>query len=161
MDQVVIVKPSAVFLLIRLVMTLFMVETLYGLCFVAYLFLSNIYSIEQTFIYFIWILQIIKFIATMYILSDIGVRYLNSRYYIADYHMLSEKGLMNNQEKVYELNSLRKVMLEQDWLGRKLGYGNVKLILGARGYAEELVLRAIATPRRIKEALDARLGVVY
>jgi len=40
-------------------------------------------------------LQIINFIGMLFALSDIGVRYLNSRYYIAGHHMLSEKGMMD------------------------------------------------------------------
>lgn len=158
MDDVVIIRPSGKYVLLRLIMTIFVVESVYGLLFLAYFSLNPDQALTRPIMISLWIFHSIKFFILVALLTDIIIRYLSMHYYITRHHLIINRGIVNNEEKVYELQQVRKLSISQDYMGKKLNYGNVHLLLGARGFEENILLHDITSPREAVKAIEQYLG---
>jgi len=158
MDDVIIIRPSGKYALTRLVVTLFTVETIYALLFVLFLSLQTSTFNDRNFIIVLWLSHTLKFFILAAMLVDVIIRYLSMHYYITNHHLIVNRGIVNNDEKVYELRQVRKLSVFQDSLGKRFNYGNVRLLLGARGFEEHIELVNITNPRKIAKEIEQYLG---
>ncbi|MEK7603397.1 MAG: PH domain-containing protein [Patescibacteria group bacterium] len=157
MDDVVIIRPSGKFALLRLLATIFATETVYAFCFVVLLLLQT-GSVDRGYVIGLWLLHTAKFVLLIGFCTDIIIRYLSMHYYIARNHLIINRGIINNEEKVYELSQVRKLSVTQDSVGKRLNFGNVHLLLGEKGFEEEITLVNITNPRGITKEIERYLG---
>jgi len=157
MDDVVIIRPSGKFALLRLLSTIFATETIYAFCFIVLLLLQT-GSIDRGYVIGLWLLHTAKFVLLVGFCTDIIIRYLSMHYYITRNHLIINRGIINNEEKVYELSQVRKLSVTQDSVGKRLNFGNVHLLLGEKGFEEEITLLNITNPRVIAKEIEQYLG---
>ena len=158
MDDVIVIQPSGKYVLLRMLVTLFAVETVYAMLFVLFMLGAPAGGYDRAFIGIMWVVHALKFILLAFLLADIVIRYLNERYYVTKHHLIVSRGIIGEEEKVIELNQLRKLSSSQDFFGRKLGYGSVVLLLGARGYEETVTLKNVVHPKKIVKKVEQYLG---
>ncbi len=158
MDDVIIIRPSGKYVLLRVVVTIFGVETIYALLFAMYFWLRPGQTMTKVIILGLWVLHTLKFFLLVALVTDIIIRCLSMHYYITRHHLIINRGIVNNEEKVYELQQVRKLSISQDYLGKRLNYGNVQLLLGARGFEEDIVLHNITNPREVVKVIEQYLG---
>lgn len=157
MFDVTIVKPSAKYLLLRILLSLFAIETIYALVIVVYVFVQSSTNMDRNFILFLLLVHTIKFVALAIIIGGITIDHLRSRFYISKHHLITDKGLLSEEDKIYELKSLKHVSTNQDMIGKRLHYGNIYLTFGARGYEEDVVLHSITNPHHIAQQFEKYL----
>lgn len=157
MDDVIIIRPSGKYALLRLLATIFATETIYAFCFIVLLLIQT-GPVDRVYIIGLWLLHTAKFIILIGFCTDIIIRYLSMHYYIARSHLIINRGIINNEEKVYEISQVRKLSVAQDSIGKRLNFGNVHLLLGEKGFEEEITLLNITNPRVIAKEIEKYLG---
>ncbi len=158
MDDVTIIRPSARYVLFRILFTLFAVETCYALIFAVYFLVRPDQVFDRAFLVSLWFVHTLKFILLAMFIADIIIRYLSTQYFITKHHLIVSRGIVTDDEKLYELKQVRKISVFQDGMGKRMGYGSVKMLLGARGFEERILLLNIANPHKIAKEIEKYLG---
>lgn len=150
------VPNSIASLLIRVVGTLFLVNTAFVVFLLVALFVpSDYYTASIT---TLWILFTVQFIVSAMLLWRIITPWGSVQYYIQDNKLIFYHGFMGRAEHFYDLNSLRTVILRQSVLGKWLNYGNLELTVAASGYREDVTLHGIYNPKKYERALREHLA---
>jgi uncharacterized membrane protein YdbT with pleckstrin-like domain len=158
MDDVIIIRPSGKYALTRLLFTIFAAESIYALAFIIILISQTSATIDRNVVIGMWAAHTLKFILLVGFTTDIIIRYLSMHYYISRHHLIVNRGIINNEEKIYELNQVRKLSVTQDNVGKRMNYGNVHLLLGEKGFEEEIVMTNITNPRNVVKEIEQYLG---
>lgn len=158
MNDMYMIRPSARYMLVRLGGTFLVVDSIYALLIVVALS-STIYTDYPTpTIVSLLVLHVIKFLFLVFLLSDVVIRFLSVRYYVTKHHLIVGSGIVSNDQETFELSQIRKVEIYQDWMGRKLNYGTLKLELTAPGYERKLNLVNVANPTGGAKEIEKFLG---
>jgi membrane protein YdbS with pleckstrin-like domain len=149
------IRRSAAALAIRLCLLLFLIDTIYALLILGFLYISPPHNYYPIFIAFLWALHTAKYIFITVVLLRTVLNWLGTSYLISGHHLLTHQGIYSVTEKVYELEQLKAVDVHQDWLGRRFHYGTITLALSAHGYNERIELYDIAEPDKYEQVLAA------
>lgn len=156
MDNVIVIQPSARYVLLRILATMFILDTLFATGLVLTLLLFPEYD-RKWFGSILLVIHTFKFTILAFLTSDVIIRYLSNRYYLVKHHLIIDKGLVTADQKVYELHQIRKINVFQDWAGNSMNYGNLHMIFGDKGYEESVIMMNIAEPRKIAKELEKYL----
>jgi membrane protein YdbS with pleckstrin-like domain len=154
MFDVTIVKPSAKYLILRLILSIFAIETIYAMVIIVYVVIQASTSMDRNFILLLLLAHLVKFFALVIVVGGTTIDHLRSRYYISKHHLITDRGLLSEEDKIFELKSLKHVSINQDFIGKRLHYGNIYLTFGARGYEEDVILRSITNPHHIAKVFE-------
>ncbi len=95
----------------------------------------------------LWWLAVIKSLFELGIIIKFVLDWSTVVYYIRDHQLVRFRGILEFNEAVWELRSLKTVKLHQNWIGNVFGYGNLNLVFSSSGYREDVVLRGLAHAR--------------
>lgn len=151
-------RGSVILLGLRVVGLLILVEALFALA-VSLLYLNET-SLAAAFAsspVLLWSLYALKIVLLVVFLLRLVLDWATTIYYIGDHHLVKYHGILERDENVYNLQSLRTVRLHQHWLSRLLNYGDLYLIFSASGYRDELWLRGILNAHHYEQVLRSYL----
>jgi len=152
-------KPSPFYLGIRLLWVLLLLDTLYALIFVLYVVVNSPTSLAKEFLFLLWLAHVVRFIASVILILRIVDRYLFTRYRIDGHHLVADTGILEEDQKLYELKQIKSMKLGQGWWGRRFHYGNISLTFGARGYNETVEILAVGNPHKFVRIFEKYLNV--
>jgi uncharacterized membrane protein YdbT with pleckstrin-like domain len=147
------IRGSVILLSFRTLGILFLVNTTFALILAIALFSGLGSDYYEMIIILLWLLHTIKFILEAYIILYFLVPWATTVYYIADHHLIVNGGVMQVDEKVYELNKLREVDLVESWLGKLLNYGTLHGTVSASGFSDEFTLVGVADAKKYERVL--------
>lgn len=75
-------------------------------------------------------------------------------YQITNRHLIHSMGIMNCTEKIYDLNIIRSISIEQSWIGKIFKYGTVNIEISASGgYTDQVTLFGVPNPQQYENML--------
>ena len=100
------------------------------------------------------ILHLVKTTFQVWTITTVVFRWVGNSYQITDKHIVCREGVMNCNEKIYDLNLVRSVSIEQSWLGKIFKYGTVKIEMSASGgYTDQVTLVGVGNPDQYQKML--------
>ena len=152
------VHDSAFLLATRVVFTLLIVEIVYYL-FLYFIFFTDIgQSIQYQRNYIILGSSLFKFIVQTYYAVYVVLSWVTNNYYITEDKIVHCRGVLNIDEDIYDISSIRTVKSHQSLVGRIFNYGNVVVEVSASGgYHKEILLNGIVSPKKYERILNEYL----
>lgn len=145
-------RGSILLLSLRVFGWMFLVETLYA----GVLFgLSQSPGLipEAIALNALWALHTVKFVFLVVVTLKLVTDWATTTYYLADHHLVKYHGILEVDEAIYELRSLKSLHLKEGLFGRLLNYGDLYLTLSSSGYREDVILHGITHARRYERVL--------
>lgn len=145
------IRRSIVLLAIRMVILLFLADTIYAFLILipAMGYVSAEY--QASYIMFLWFVHTIKNIALTYLSISLVVNWISTMYYITLGHLIRQRGVLNTSESVFQLTDIESVAMNQSWLGRIFNFGDIIIKLQIARQTESITLYAIENPQRYEE----------
>ncbi len=147
-DKIHVMRQSSYFMTFEVALTVFLIETAYALIFLSVFILNPSSESVRMYVLVLWALHGIKFFILVFYIVQILVRYLSGSYMITNKHLHVQRGILEADEEIYDLDQIKSVSLHQTWWGRKFHYGTITISLGARGLEKELSFYAITNPHK-------------
>jgi membrane protein YdbS with pleckstrin-like domain len=79
-------------------------------------------------------------------------------YYLTERQLMHRWGIVNIEEKIYELDNIRHVRLHQDFIGRQFDFGHIELLVATAGLTETITLTDLKNPEHFKSIFSNYLG---
>ncbi len=155
--QPTIIHASFGALALRLLLIIFLVDSFYAFLFISYLMVRTSTS-DYIAILVFWALHTVKFLLLSLLLLREVSRWLSKSYFLLDHHLMVAAGIGAETEEIYELTSMDNIHLHQDWLGKRLNYGEIVLSFTHQRRTDQLILHAIANPHQVMSRLETYLG---
>jgi uncharacterized membrane protein YdbT with pleckstrin-like domain len=111
-----------------------------------------------TLLSFLWVLEAIKFFALTFLVLKLILGWATTAHYLGPHQMIKYTGILQRDERIYELRSIRSVNRHQNWLGRLCNYGDLLMVIGASGYKDEIWIRGVVTPKKYERIFTTYLG---
>jgi len=145
--------PSVALLALRIFFFCFLVETAYALLLL--LLIGTPFGEQYALgsLTLLWAVHTLKFIFEISVLLRIVAGALTTRYYLGANKLIIYSGVFDQYEQVYDLTQLKNILVMQDWLGRHLKYGDLRLTLTSSGFKEEVMLTGLNDPRKYERLL--------
>jgi len=87
-------------------------------------------------------------------ISTVVFRWLGRSYHITQKHLVQREGIMNCVEKIYDLDIIRSVSIQQSWIGRIFRFGTVNIDISASGgYTDQATLSGVSDPQQYEKML--------
>lgn len=100
------------------------------------------------------ILHIFKSILQIFFIVTIVMHWIGKSYYIAEKHLIKREGIFSIREKIYDLNNIRSVTVNQSFLGKFFHFGDVLIETSAAGgYMDKILVSGIAKPENFEAKL--------
>lgn len=104
--------------------------------------------------YLLTLLHLGKTTLQVWGISAIVFRWVGNSYHITDKHLVRREGIMNCVEKIYDLDIVRSVSIQQSWLGKIFRYGTVIIEISASGgYTDQVTLFGVTNPQQYERML--------
>ena len=104
-----------------------------------------------------YILTLLHFATTAFQvwgISTVVFRWVGNSYHIKQKHLVQREGIMNCTEKIYDLDIVRSISIQQSWLGKIFRYGTVNVEISASGgYTDQATLSGVSDPRQYEKML--------
>lgn len=107
--------------------------------------------------------HIFKSVLELYFVIKILLDWIGNVYYFdaAEKRLIQRQGVLNINEKVYDLKNIRSISMKQGIWGRLFHYGSITITASAAGgYSDKVYLNGISNPERSEEFLKKCLTVV-
>lgn len=112
------------------------------------------FNIHDMTAYILTLLHIAKTALQVWGISTIVFRWVGNSYHITDKHLVHHEGIMNCVEKIYDLDIVRSVSIQQSWLGKIFRYGTVNIEISASGgYTDQVTLFGVSNPQQYEKML--------
>lgn len=98
-------------------------------------------------------LQLLVFFVFMGFILFATLRWSTFDYYVSTTHLVVYGGIVTLKEKIYDLNTIRKIELQESVLGKLFGYGDLIIMFATSGYHEEVRLKDVANPKLYERIL--------
>lgn len=145
-------RGSILLLGLRVFWWMFTVDALYAG--ILYFFMQYGLNISESVTFTIlWVLHLAKFLLLLWVVLKLSMDWATRTYYLAGHHLVRYHGILEVDEAIYELQSLKSLHLKESIIGRLLNYGDIYLTLSSSGYREDVVLRGISHARRYERVL--------
>lgn len=90
----------------------------------------------------------------LWAISTIVFRWVGKSYQITQKHLVQRDGVMNCVEKIYDLDIIRSVSIQQSWLGKIFKFGTVNVEISASGgYTDQATLSGVSEPQQFEKML--------
>ncbi|MCL5797364.1 MAG: PH domain-containing protein [Patescibacteria group bacterium] len=104
--------------------------------------------------YVLTFLHLVKTTLQVWGISAIVFRWVGNSYHITDKHLVHHEGVINCNEKIYDLDIVRSVSIQQSWLGKIFRYGTVNIEISASGgYTDQVTLFGVSNPQQYEKML--------
>ena len=104
--------------------------------------------------YILTVLHLVKTILQVWGISSIVFQWVGNSYQITNRHLIHSTGIMNCTEKIYDLNIIRSISIQQSWIGKIFKYGTVNIEISASGgYTDQVTLFGVANPQQYENML--------
>lgn len=152
-------QPSVLVIVLKLIGTLFLLDTLYAFVIVGFYGLQNFHSWHDSYILGLLLSHTAKYALITGFIIQIFVDWAGRAYYLSGHHLIEKIGILNITETTHELSQVKSVVLSQTWLARRFNYGTIKLTFAGAGKEKEILLRNINNPVEYKQYFDDHLQV--
>lgn len=149
------IHDSAIPLAGRIFLIIFILELVYG-AFIYFFFFTEIgRAIQYQRNQIIFFSYPFKFILQAYGVIYALLSWATNNYYITENKIVHCKGILNIDEEIYDISSLRSVKSHQNIIGRIFNYGNVIVeVFASGGYHKNILLMGIASPKKYERILN-------
>jgi uncharacterized membrane protein YdbT with pleckstrin-like domain len=152
-------QPSIVVILLRLIATIFMLDTLYALLVVGFFGLNNFHDWHNSYIYGLLLTHTVKYIFITAVVIKLFIDWASRAYYLSGHHLIEKIGLVNTTETTHELSQVKEVVVRRSWLGRRFNFGTIVLSLAGSAKSQDVIIRDINDPLEYKRYFDEHLQV--
>jgi membrane protein YdbS with pleckstrin-like domain len=104
------------------------------------------------------VLLALKTLALAILVMRAATNWTQHSYYLTERQLLHRRGIVNIEEKVYELDNIRHVRLIQDFIGRQFDFGHLELLIATAGLTETIRLTDLKNPEHFKSVFTNYLG---
>ncbi len=112
------------------------------------------FNIHDQTAYILTFLHLAKTALQVWGISAIVFRWVGNSYHITPRHLVHHQGIMNCIEKIYDLDIVRSVSIQQSWLGKIFRYGTVNIEISASGgYTDQVTLFGVTNPQQYEKML--------
>lgn len=140
-------RLSIPLLVIRVVLAVMLIELSAGLAFGALQVIFGTTIGPSA----VWWIGVAKSLIELGVVLRVVLNWATIVYYIRDHQLVKFRGIIELDESVWELRSLKTVKLHQNWLGHFLGFGNLAITFSSSGYREDIVLKDLARARACEQ----------
>ena len=152
-------QPSVVVILLRLIATIFMLDTVYAFLVLGFLGLNNFHEWHNSYIYGLLLTHIVKYVFITAIVIKLFIDWASRAYYLSGHHLIEKVGLVNITETTHELSQVKEVVVKRSWLGRRFNFGTIVLTLAGSVKSQDIIIRDINNPMEYKRYFDEHLQV--
>ena len=152
-------QPSVILIVIKLLASLFIVDTLYALLLLGFLGLNNVHQWHTAYVAFLVLVHTIKYLIVAGFVIQLFTEWAGRAYYLSGHHLVERIGLVNITETTHELSQVKSVVMSQTWMGRHFNFGTIRLSFAGSGKEKVLILRSITNPGKYKKYFDEHLQV--
>jgi len=108
--------------------------------------------------YILTFLHLVKTTLQVWGISAIVFRWVGNTYHITDKHLVHHEGIINCIEKIYDMDIIRSISIQQSWLGKIFKYGTVNIEISASGgYTDQVTLGGVSNPQQYEKMLRRHL----
>ena len=112
------------------------------------------FNIHDSTAYILTFLHLIKTALQVWGVSTIVFRWIGNSYFITEKHLVHHEGILNCLEKIYDLDIVRSISIQQSWLGKLFKYGSVNIEISASGgYTDQVTLSGVSNPQQYEKML--------
>ncbi len=153
------IRESLILFILKIATILIVTDTVYAL--LNFILLQAFFlnhelplSMHQYAPYILTFLHLAKTTLQVWGISSIVFRWVGNSYHITKRHLIHQEGIMNCSEKIYDLDIIRSISIEQSWLGKIFKYGTVSIEISASGgYTDQVTLFGVANPQQYENML--------
>ena len=150
---------SAVALVSKLSLLLFMLDTLFLTLLLGFLIMGDYPEVHHHYVVFLVVAQIVKYVVLSAIAIQLVATWAARNIFISGHHLMVTKGVVSRNQTTYELQQLTQVEVKQGWIGQWLNFGTVHLtFMPVPGAPQELVLLDMAHPNACATVIRKHLG---
>lgn len=149
---------SATVLVFKLALLLFMLDAAFLLLLLGFLALSNYPDAHHHYTLLLVAVQIVKYVVLTIVTLQLVAKWSSRNIYVSNQHLVIASGVTNKKQKVYDLEQLLTIELQQDWVGQQLNFGSIHLTFAASGFKQEVVLTEISHPEVCSKLFQKYLG---
>lgn len=166
MDQLPMAKhhipQSSVVLVLRIILAVFVID-IAGMVIGSLFFGSSTpFSLTSTASFAILLLFLLgKLILEFIIIGAIVVITESTEYYLTDEQLIIRKGVLTQDELVYELSQIKTVKRHESLLAKILGYGDIYMTFAASGFREDATLNNIHEPKKYEHFLMNKMNIEH
>ena len=161
-NPVVITEPireSVVLFVIKIAIVLIITDLVYAVLNFVLLrafFLNHElpFNIHDMTAYILTLLHVAKTAFQVWGISSIVFRWVGNSYHITDKYLVHHEGIINCIEKIYDMDIIRSISIQQLWLGKVFRYGSVNIEISASGgYTDQITLNGVTNPQQYEKML--------
>ena len=153
------IRESLILFIIKIASVLIITDTIYAaLNFILLqaFFLNHVLplNLHEFAPYILTILHLAKTVLQVWGISSIVFQWVGNSYQITKRHLVHTMGVMNCTEKIYDLNIIRSISIQQSWIGKIFKYGTVNIEISASGgYTDQVTLFGVSNPQQYENML--------
>jgi len=146
------IRSSALILIVRLFLVMFVVDIIYSIAEIYFIDLNVASEIHQFIITTMFITHILKDLLLIYLVLGIVSKWISNVYYVTETSLVRHEGIFNLSEKMTDLKNLRSVTVNQGFWERLFHYGTIILTTSASGgYTDKIYLSEVDRPEKYKD----------
>ena len=113
------------------------------------------FNIHDYTAYILTFLHLVKTVLQVWGISAIVFRWVGNSYHITDRNLVHREGIINCIEKIYDLDIVRSVSIQQSWIGKIFKYGTINIEISASGgYTDQVTLSGVSNPQQYEKMLS-------
>lgn len=153
------IRESLILFVIKIASVLTITDTIYALLNFILLqsfFLNHAlpFNLHEQAPYILTFLHIVKTVFQIWGITSIVSRWVGNSYQITKRHLIHTEGIVHCTEKIYDLNIIRSISIEQSWIGKIFKYGTVNIEISASGgYTDQVTLFGVPDPQQYENML--------
>ncbi len=153
------IRESVVLFVIKIATILISIDLLYAVLNFILLkafFLNHTlpFDLHNQTAYILTLLHIVKTILQVWGISSVVFRWVGNSYFITEKHLVRHEGIIKCNEKIYDLDIVRSISIQQSWLGKGFRYGSVNIEISASGgYTDQVTLTGVSNPQQYEKML--------
>lgn len=157
------IRESLVLFMIKIAGVLIVTDTVYAVLSFVLLrafFLNHElpFNIHDSTAYILTFIHLAKTVIQVWGISAIVFRWVGNSYHITPKHLIHHEGILNCIEKIYDLDIVRSISIQQSWLGKIFKYGTVNIEISASGgYTDQVTLSGVSKPQQYEKMLRKHL----
>ncbi len=153
------IRESLILFIIKIAAVLIVTDTIYAALnfvllqafFLNHVLPLNLHAFAP---YILTILHLAKTVFQIWGISSIVSQWVGNSYQITKRHLVHNMGIMNYTEKIYDLNIIRSISIQQSWIGKIFKYGTVNIEISASGgYTDKVTLFGVPNPQQYENML--------
>lgn len=152
-------QPSIIVILLRILATIFILDTLYVLFIFAFYGLYDLHEWHDSYILGLVLIHTVKFVFIVAIIIKFFIGWASRGYYLSGHQLIERVGILNTTEITHELSQVKEVVLKRSWLGRKFNYGTIILSLAGSSASQDVYIRDVKNAVEYKRYFDEHLQV--